>query len=104
MYNNYSTYSYIENKQVQRIYHRLFGSKPKEKRKEYTIQNTIQNKSSNNKELTNQLSGGKQKRKGDVIQLYREYIQKITYIEREKKKHYINTYIENTIKRIQLYI
>ena len=33
MYNNYSIYSYIENKQVQRIYHRLFGSKQKRKEK-----------------------------------------------------------------------
>ena len=81
MYNNYSIYSYIENKQVQRIYHRLFGSKPKEKRKEYTIQN----KSSNNKEITNQLSGGKQKKKrGCYTTIQRIYIENNIYRERKR--------------------
>ena len=40
------------------MYTSLSGNKKKEK--EYSIYN----KSSNNKEITNQLSGGKQKRKG----------------------------------------
>ena len=65
---------------IQRIYHRLFGSKQKkrkdiilykyilinpairEKEKEYSIYNTIKNKSS-------LPFGGKQKKKGDIIQL-----------------------------------
>lgn len=87
MYNNYSIYSYIENKQVQRIYHRLFGSKQKRKEKKsilykYILLNpairerekekeySIQNKSSNNiKNKSSYLSAVNKKEKMDIIQL-----------------------------------
>ena len=55
------------------------SARQKEKRKEYTIYN----KSSNNKEITNQLSGGKQKRKG-MLYNYSIYYRENNYIERKR--------------------
>lgn len=100
MYNNYNIYRYIENKQVQRIYHRLFGSKQKRKKKKEK-EYSIYNKSSNNiKNKSSYLSAvNKKKRKGILYNYSIQYIEN-NYIERKEtlyNKYYINIPIQKRI-------